>query len=126
MARPFTIELAMPEPPSEAAARAAIALAEPARAIGLRLAKRTAGALQYTPRVQFPFLIMLWHNLNGERMTVSFVHDGNGGTRISISGRTARGSQSLAADPDHWAEPLSATTVEPDRLSSTSSRNDAT
>ena len=35
-------------------ARAAIALAEPARAIGLRLAKRTAGALQYTPRVQFP------------------------------------------------------------------------
>jgi len=126
MARPFTIELAIPEPPTEAAARAAIALAEPARAIGLRLAKRTAGALQYTPRVQFPFLIMLWHNLNGERMTVSFVHDGNGGTRISISGRTTRGSHSLAADPGHWAESLSATTVEGGRVSSTSTRHDPT
>ena len=120
MARPFTIELAVPEPPIEAAARAAISLDEPARAIGLRLTKRATGALQYTPRVQFPFLIMLWHNLNGERMTVSFKHDGNGGTRISISGHTTRASHSLAADPDHWAEPLSATAVEPDQLSSTS------
>jgi hypothetical protein len=122
MARPFTIELAVPEPPTEAEARAAIALAEPARAIGLRLTKRDAGALHYTPRVQFPFLIMLWHNLNGERMTVNFTNDGNGGTRISISGRTTRGSQPLAADPDHWAEPLSATTIEPDRVSRTSTR----
>ena len=121
MARPFSIELAVPEPPTEAAARAAIALAAPARAIGLRLTKRASGALQYTPRVQFPFLIMLWHKLNGERMTVSFKHDGNGGTRISIHGHTTRASQPLAADPDHWAEPLSAATVEPDQLSSTPS-----
>ena len=43
MARPFTIELEVPEPPTEAAARAAIALAEPARAIGLRLTKARRG-----------------------------------------------------------------------------------
>ncbi len=61
MANAFNVELSMREAPAEAQARAATALTEPARAIGLRLTKRGAGELGYRPRVQFPFLIMLWH-----------------------------------------------------------------
>lgn len=107
MASPFTVELSMSEPPAEVQARAADALAEPARAVGLRLTKRGAGELQYKPRVQFPFLIMLWHNLNGERMTVKFASAESGGTRVSISGAVARGRHALAVDPEHWTESLS-------------------
>jgi hypothetical protein len=106
MASPFTVELSMPEPPAEAQARAANDLTEHARAMGLRLTKRAAGELQYKPRVQFPFLIMLWHNLNGEKMTVKFEPGESGGTRVSISGAVARGKHSLASDPEHWAESL--------------------
>ena len=106
MANAFNVELSMREAPSEAQARAATALTGPARAIGLRLTKRAAGELGYRPRVQFPFLIMLWHNLNREQMTVKFEPGATGGTRVTISGAVARGSHALATDPEHWSEAL--------------------
>ena len=64
MASAFNIELSMSESPAEAQARAADALTEPASAIGLRLTERGAGELKYRPLVQWPFLIVLWRNLN--------------------------------------------------------------
>ena len=109
MATAFNVELSMREAPAEAQARAATALHDPARAIGLRLTKRGAAELDYRPRVQFPFLLMLWHNLNGERMTVKFEPGDGRGTRVNISGAVARGCQPLAADPEHWSEALGAT-----------------
>ena len=72
MAAAFNVDLSMREPPAEAQARAVTALKDPAHAVGLRLTKRGPGELSYRPRVQFPFVIMLWHNLNRERMTVTF------------------------------------------------------
>jgi hypothetical protein len=106
MASPFDVELSIQEPPSDAQARAATALAEPARAVGLRLTKRVAGELHYRPRVQFPFVVMGWHYLNGERMTVRFSPGDAGGTRITISGAVARPKHPIAADPEHWTEAL--------------------
>ena len=108
MPAPFTVELSMRESPPEAQARAESALKDPARRVGLRLTKRTAGELGYTPRVQFPFLVMLWHTLNRERMTVTFRPGADGGTRVTLAGTVARGNHPLAADPDHWSEPLGA------------------
>ncbi len=113
MAVPFDVQLSMPEAPSEAQARAANALTDPARRVGLRLVKRGADELTYRPRVQFPFLLMLWHNLNGERMTVKFERGEQGGTRVNISGAVARARQPLAADPEHWSEALGASPSEP-------------
>lgn len=107
----FNVELSMREPPAEAQARAASALTEPARAVGLRLTKRRAGELGYRPRVQFPFLRMLWRNLKGERMTVSFEPGQGNGTRVRIDGAVARANHALAADPEHWSEALGATPV---------------
>jgi hypothetical protein len=49
---------------------------------------------------------MLWHNLNGERMTVKFAPGEGGGSRVSISGAVARGKHPLASDPEHWTESL--------------------
>ncbi|MDE3070038.1 MAG: hypothetical protein KGJ43_04855, partial [Acidobacteriota bacterium] len=89
MARQFTVELTTSAPPAEAQAQAAGAFAEPALAVGLRLTGRGAGELRYRPRVQFPFLLMLWHTLNGERMTVGFAPTESGGSRVSISGAVA-------------------------------------
>jgi hypothetical protein len=106
MANKFNVELAMREAPAEAQARAASALKEPARAVGLRLTQRAAGELGYRPRVQFPFLLMLWHNLNRERMIVTFEPDGSGGTRVRLSGAVARSRVALASDPEHWSEAL--------------------
>jgi hypothetical protein len=111
MASAFNVEVSMKEPPAEAQARAAGALTGPARAIGLRLTKRGSLELGYRPRVQFPFLLMLWHTLNGERMTVSFAPGRGGGTRVTISGAVARANHPLAADPDHWSEALGAAPV---------------
>lgn len=110
MASTFNVELSMREAPREAQARAATALTEPARAVGLRLTKRGAGELGYKPRVQFPFLIMLWHNLNGEQMTVKFEPGTDGGTHVTISGKVGGGNHGLAADPEHWTEGLGAST----------------
>jgi len=104
----FNLELSMREAPSEAQARAATALVEPARAVGLRLTKRGAGELGYTPRVQFPFLVMLYHKLSGEQMTVRFEAGTGGGTRVMISGKVAGGNHMLAEDPEHWSEALGA------------------
>ena len=112
MASPFNLELTIRRPPSEAQAHAATALTEPARAIGLRLAKRDAGALHYRPRVQFPFLIMLWHNLNREQMTVKFDPGASSGTRVTISGAVARRTHALAMDPEHWSDALGASPVQ--------------
>ena len=106
MASSFDIELGMREAPAEAQARAATDLTEPARAVGLRLTQRDAGTLSYTPCVQFPILVLLWHNLSGEQMTVEFTPDESGGTRVMIRGTVARGSHPLAADPGHWSEAL--------------------
>jgi hypothetical protein len=106
MASPFEVELSMREPPPEAQARAADALTAPARAVGLRLTRRSAGELSYRPRVQFPFLVMLWHILNGERMTVRFEPGQDGGSTVTISGAVARRAHPLAADPEHWSEVL--------------------
>ena len=109
MAKSFSVELSMRESPEEAQARASAALADPARAVGLRLTGNESGQLSYKPRVQFPFLVMLWHNLNGERMTVRFEPAAEGGSRVSISGAVAAGREPLAADPEHWSAPLGAT-----------------
>ena len=112
MAVPFDVQLSMPEAPSEAQARAADALADPARRVGLRLTNRGTSELTYRPKVQFPFLLMLWHTLNGVRMTVSFEPGEGSGTRVSISGAVARSRQPLAADPEHWSEALGASPSE--------------
>jgi hypothetical protein len=106
MASTFNIKFSVPDAPAEAQARAAEAFAEPALAVGLRLTTRGAGELRYGPRVQWPFLIMLWHNLNGEKMSVTFRPGKAGGTRVTISGAVARSKHSLAADPEHWTEVL--------------------
>ncbi|HZU61382.1 MAG TPA: hypothetical protein VE983_10470 [Solirubrobacteraceae bacterium] len=108
MAASFEVELSMAEAPSDAQGRAVSALEEAARTVGLRLTKRAAGRLEYRPRVQFPFLIMLYHTLSGERMTVSFEPGSSGGTRVLIRGAVARSRQAVAADPDHWSEALGA------------------
>jgi len=108
MATQFNVELSMREAPSEAQGRAAQALREPARAVGLRLTKRGQGQLGYGPRVQFPFVIMLYHYISREHMTAEFRPGPSGGTQVTITGSVARGKQPLAADPDHWAEPLGA------------------
>jgi hypothetical protein len=108
MAAKFSVELSMPESPDEAQARAANALAEPARRVGLRLTKRGPGQLGFSPRMQFPFVLMLWSYLNGEKMTANFAPGEGGGTRVTISGAVARGKHPLAADPDHWSEALGA------------------
>jgi hypothetical protein len=110
MASAFSVELSMSEPPTEAQARAANDLTDAARAVGLRLTKRAAGKLGYRPRVQFPFLIMLWHNVNRERMTVTFEPGETGGTRVTITGAVARGNHALAADSEHWSEALGGST----------------
>src|SRR5690349_12743665 len=104
----FNVELSMREPPAEAQARAVTALVEPARAIGLRLTKRGAGELGYTPRVQWPFLVMLYHKLSGERMTVKFEPAADGGTRVMIRGRVSGSNHMLAEDTEHWSEALGA------------------
>jgi hypothetical protein len=106
MATAFNVELSMREAPAEAQARAATALTEPARAVGLRLTKRGPGELGYRPRVQFPFMLMLWHNLNGERMSVKFEPAEASGTRVTLDGAVARANHALAADPEHWSEAL--------------------
>lgn len=106
MASPFNVEFSLAEPPAEAQARAVDGLVEPARAVGLRLTKQGPAELQYRPRVQFPFLIMLWHTLNGERMTVRFEPGDAGGTRVTLSGAVARGNHPLAVDEEHWSEAL--------------------
>jgi hypothetical protein len=110
MASSFSVELSMSEPPAQAQAQAANDLTDAARAVGLRLTKRGAGELSYRPRVQFPFLIMLWHNLNREHMTVKFAPGETGGTRVMISGAVARGNHTLAADSEHWSEALGGST----------------
>jgi hypothetical protein len=106
MATAFNVELSMRGAPAEAQARAATALTEPARAVGLRLTRRGSGELAYRPRVQFPFLLMLWHNLSGERMTVKFEPAEGAGTRVTIDGAVTRTNHALAADPEHWCDAL--------------------
>ncbi|MFZ0385144.1 MAG: hypothetical protein WAL22_05745 [Solirubrobacteraceae bacterium] len=111
MARAFNVELSMSEPPAEAQARAAASFTEPASAIGLRLTERGPGELNYRPVVQWPFLIVLWHNLNGKKMTVKFEPADGSGTRVTITGAVARGKQPLAADPRHWTDALDGSAV---------------
>jgi hypothetical protein len=106
MASAFNIELSMSESPAEAQARAADAFTEPACAVGLRLTERGPGELKYRPLVQWPFLIVLWRNLNGEKMTVKFESADSGGTHVTIRGAVARGKQPLAGDPGHWTDAL--------------------
>jgi hypothetical protein len=106
MAKSFDVEITVPDAPAQAQARAVSALAEAARAVGLRLTKRGPAELRYSPRVQFPFVLMLWHNLNGERMTVTFEDAPGAGTRVQLSGAVAQGSHALASDPEHWSEAL--------------------
>jgi hypothetical protein len=112
MSSAFTVELSMREEPAEAQARAATALAEPARRIGLRLSKRNAGELDYTPRMQWPFLVMLYHKLSGERMTVKFEPGPEGGTHVTIDGKCAGANHMLAENAEHWSEALGASTTE--------------
>ena len=107
----FNVELSMREAPAEAQARAATALVEPARAVGLRLTKRGGGELGYRPRVQWPFLVMLYHRLSGEQMTVKFESGTEGGTRVMISGKVAGSNRMLAEDPEHWSEALGGSTA---------------
>jgi hypothetical protein len=101
----------MSESPAQAQARAADAFTESASAIGLRLTERGPGELKYRPLVQWPFLIVLWRNLNGEKMTVKFEPADSGGTRVTISGAVARAKQSLAADPRHWTNALDGSAI---------------
>jgi hypothetical protein len=104
MAREFKIELSMSEAPAEAQARITDALAEPAAAVGLRLSSRRPGELKYRPLVRWPFLLVLWRNLSGEKMTVKFEPADDGGTWVKITGAVARARQPLAADPEHWGD----------------------
>jgi hypothetical protein len=106
MASSFKVEFEMRESPAEAQSRAASALGEPARLVGLRLTKRGAGELGYRPKVTFPFLVMLWHSLSGERMTASFEPGGEGGTHVTLSGAVARNKHMMASDPEHWTDAL--------------------
>lgn len=106
MATPFSIEFAISVPPAEAQARAVETFAEPGRAVGLRLTKRGPGKLQYRPQVQFPFLIMLWRALSGEKMTARFEPGEAGGTHVTIDGAVTRSKHALAANPEHWTEAL--------------------
>lgn len=106
MASAFNIQLSMSESPAEAPARVADAFTEPASAIGLRLTERGPGELKYRPLVQWPFVVVLWRNLNGERMTVKFKPADGGGTRVTIDGAVARSKHPLATDPEHWTDAL--------------------
>lgn len=106
MASSFNVEFEMREPPPEAQSRAASALREPAQMVGLRLTKRGAGELGYRPKVTFPFLIMLWHSLNGERMTATFEPGSDGGTHVTLSGAVAGNKHMMASDPEHWTDAL--------------------
>lgn len=108
MASPFNVEFSVTDPPADVQARAVDALEQPARAVGLRLTKRESGQFEYRPRVQFPFLLMLWHNLNGEKMTVRFEPGDAGGSRVTISGAVARANHPVASDAEHWSEALGA------------------
>ena len=104
MASTFGVELSMPEPAAEAQERAATALIEPARAIGLELAKRGDRELDYKARIVYPLNLTLWHR--GEQMTVKFDPAAEGGTRVIISGALAKSKQARAADPEHWSDAL--------------------
>ncbi len=106
MANQFNVELTMRESPSDAQARAAVALTEPARRVGLRLTKRGTSELDFRPRVKLPLLMTLWHNLNHEHMTIKFEPAETSGTRVKINGAVARGHHALAANPEHWSEAL--------------------
>lgn len=106
MATPFTVEFSVAVPPTEAQARAAETFAEPGQAVGLRLSRRGPGELEYRPQVQFPFLLVLWRALNGEKMTARFEPGEAGGTRVRIDGAVARSKHPLAADPEHWTAGL--------------------
>lgn len=106
MASAFNVEFTMREAPAEAQSRAASELTEPARTIGLRLTKRGNGELRYGPRVQFPFLVMLYHVLNGERMTVTFTPGTEGGTNVSITGAVPKSKLPVASDTEHWSDVL--------------------
>jgi hypothetical protein len=107
MASPFNVELTMGEGPDDAQARAVTALNDPARAVGLRLSNESPGELSYKPQTQWPFLVALWHTLQGEKMTVKFTPNPDGGTKVAITGSVPSGKQSLAADPGHWSGALS-------------------
>jgi hypothetical protein len=106
MPTPFNVQFSVSAPPSEAQARAVETFAEPSRAVGLRLTKRGPGELQYRPQVHFPFLIVLWRTMSGERMTARFKPGEAGGTRVTIDGAVARNKHPLAASPEHWTEAL--------------------
>ena len=111
MASTFNVELSLSDSPAEAQARAADALTEPASAVGLRLTHRSPSELKYRPVVRWPFLVVLWRNLNGEKMTVKFEPADSGGTHVTINGAVARAAQPLASDPDHWMHALAGSAV---------------
>ncbi|HEY2653539.1 MAG TPA: hypothetical protein VGI50_16570 [Solirubrobacteraceae bacterium] len=111
MASPFEVELSVHQSPDEAQSQAAVALGDAALRVGLRLTGQRPGELQYTPKLQFPFVRMLYHKLQGEKMTVTFSRGSDGGTRVTIRGGVARNVLPLASDPEHWSEALGATAV---------------
>jgi hypothetical protein len=111
MATKFRVELLMSEAPAEARSRAETALKAPAKAVGLRLRSRGAEELYYRPPVGFPFLVNLWHQLDGEQMRVTFEPGTDGGTRVTLSGALAGARQRAAAEPEHWLAALGATSV---------------
>lgn len=111
MSKAFTVTLSLCESPTQAEDRAAAALKEPARSVGLRLKKRQQGELGYRPPVGFPFLVNLWRHLDREHMTVKFARDDageQGRTLVTISGAVSRGKQPLAANAEHWSQALGA------------------
>ena len=56
-------------------------------------------------------LVSLYHSLGGEQMTVKFESGAQGGTRVTINGKVAGSSHTLASDPEHWSEALGASTT---------------
>jgi len=100
MVNTFKVELSMREAPGEAQARAADALTDPARRIGLHLSKTAEGELDYKPRIKWPLAVSLWHRLNGEQMTVKFEPGAEGGTHVTISGAVPKDKHAMAADPE--------------------------
>jgi len=111
MAKTFSVELSMREAPEQAQARAATALKDPARRLGLRLKSRGAAGLEYRPGVGFPFLLNLWRHLDRQHMTVKFDPGATGGARVTISGAVAGSKHAAAASSGYWTEGLGASPV---------------
>ncbi len=78
----------------------------------MRLSKQTATSLTYKPKLVAPLPVstMVWLGrvLSAEHVDVIFTpRDGEGETRIAVSGKVGHGSEAVA-DREFWTEVLTA------------------